>query len=110
MLKQQQQLKITQKLSPQQIQLMKLVQLPTIAFEQRVKQELDENPALEISSEETWEEEDKYDDSYDATDEYEDNQIIQADAINVDEYLSDDEIPEYRLYAKNSNEDDYAQP
>ena len=62
MLKQQQQLKITQKLSPQQIQLMKLVQLPTIAFEQRVKQELDENPALEISSEETWEEEDKYDD------------------------------------------------
>ena len=110
MLKQQQQLKITQKLSPQQIQLMKLVQLPTIAFEQRVKQELDENPALEISSEETWEEEDKYDDSYDATDEYEDNQIIQADAINVDEYLSDDEIPEYRLYANNSNEDDYAQP
>ena len=106
MLKQQQQLKITQKLSPQQIQLMKLVQLPTIAFEQRVKQELDENPALEISSEETWEEEDKYDDSYDATDEYEDNQIIQADAINVDEYLSDDEIPDYRLYANNYHEDD----
>ena len=42
MLKQQLQLKLTQKLSPQQIQLMKLVQLPTLAFEQRVKEELEE--------------------------------------------------------------------
>ena len=46
MLKQNLQLKLSQKLSPQQIQLMKLVQLPTLAFEQRVKQELEENPAL----------------------------------------------------------------
>ena len=52
MLKQQLQLKLTQKLSPQQIQLMKLVQLPTVAFEQRVKEELDENPALEPSDNE----------------------------------------------------------
>jgi len=47
MLKQQFQLKLSQKLSPQQIQLMKLIQLPTQAFEQRVAQELEENPALE---------------------------------------------------------------
>ena len=41
-------LKLNQKLSPQQIQLMKLIQLPTIDFEQKIKQELEENPALEI--------------------------------------------------------------
>lgn len=52
MLKQNLQLKLSQKLSPQQIQLMKLVQLPTLAFEQRVKQELEENPALETGQEE----------------------------------------------------------
>ena len=47
MLKQHLQFKLSQKLSPQQIQLMKLIQLPTQAFEQRLKQELEENPALE---------------------------------------------------------------
>ena len=47
MLKQFLQFKLSQKLSPQQIQLMKLIQLPTLAFEQRIKQELEENPALE---------------------------------------------------------------
>jgi len=111
MLKQQLQLKLAQKLSPQQIQLMKLVQLPTIAFEQRVKEELEENPALEVSNEDSWEDEDNFDDSYDTTeDEYEDNQIIEAEDINVDEYLSDDEIPDYRLYANNYNEEEYSQP
>jgi len=111
MLKQQLQLKLAQKLSPQQIQLMKLVQLPTIAFEQRVKEELEENPALEVSNEDSWEDEDNFDDPYDTTeDEYEDNQIIEAEDINVDEYLSDDEIPDYRLYANNYNEEEYSQP
>ncbi|MCB0467249.1 MAG: RNA polymerase sigma-54 factor, partial [Aequorivita sp.] len=47
MLKQQLNLKLSQKLSPQQIQLMKMIQLPTQAFEQRIAQELEENPALE---------------------------------------------------------------
>jgi RNA polymerase sigma-54 factor len=46
-LKQIQSLKLLQKLSPQQIQLMKLLQLPTIALEQRIKEELETNPALE---------------------------------------------------------------
>src|SRR5690606_40643811 len=41
----------SQKLSPQQIQLMKLIQLPTQAFEQRLKQEIEENPALESGKE-----------------------------------------------------------
>ncbi len=107
MLKQQLQLKLTQKLSPQQIQLMKLVQLPTLAFEQRVKEELEENPALEATEEhQDWEQEEAPEDDYNTNDEYEDNQIIEADAINVDEYLSDDEIPDYRLYANNYHEDD----
>ena len=52
MLKQELNLKLQQKLSPQQIQLMKLVQLPTVAFEQRVKEELEENPALDDQSSE----------------------------------------------------------
>ena len=47
MLKQSLHYKLSQKLSPKQIQLMKLIQLPTQAFEQRLKQELEENPALE---------------------------------------------------------------
>ncbi|MDG1310002.1 MAG: RNA polymerase sigma-54 factor, partial [Flavobacteriaceae bacterium] len=57
MLKQYLQYKLSQKLSPQQIQLMKLIQLPTQAFEQRIKQELEENPALESGKdqEETYE-------------------------------------------------------
>ena len=65
MLKQQLQLKLTQKLSPQQIQLMKLVQLPTLAFEQRVKEELEENPALEATEEhQDWEQEEAPEDDY----------------------------------------------
>ena len=46
MLKQSLNFKLSQKLSPQQIQLMKMIQLPTQAFEERLKQEIEENPAL----------------------------------------------------------------
>ena len=53
MLKQQLNLKLSQKLSPQQIQLMKLIQLPTLSFEQKLQQELEENPALEAGKEAT---------------------------------------------------------
>jgi len=51
MLKQGLQFKLLQKLSPQQIQLMKLIQLPTQAFEERLKQEIEENPALDTGKE-----------------------------------------------------------
>ena len=61
MLKQYLQFKLSQKLSPQQIQLMKLIQLPTLAFEQRIKQELEENPALESGKDN----EDNFDDDFD---------------------------------------------
>lgn len=102
MLKQYLQFKLSQKLSPQQIQLMKLIQLPTQAFEQRLKQELEENPALERGKENATED---FDDTYSDQD-FGDNEQIKADDINVDDYLSDDEIPSYRLYANNYSGDD----
>jgi RNA polymerase sigma-54 factor len=102
MLKQQLNFRLSQKLSPQQIQLMKLIQLPTQAFEQRLKQELEENPALDNGKEQL----DDYDP--DLSNEYDDygNETIAAEDINVDEYLSDDEIPNYRLQANNYSVDD----
>ena len=103
MLKQQLNFKLSQKLSPQQIQLMKLIQLPTQAFEQRIKEELEENPALEDGKEDL---EKEFDDEF-SNDEYdsEGNETIEAD-IDVDDYLSDDEIPSYRLQANNYSADD----
>ena len=104
MLKQQLQFKLSQKLSPQQIQLMKLIQLPTQAFEQRIKQELEENPALEGGKEEI---ENDYDADLDNTsDDFNEQDSINTEDINVDEYLSDDEIPDYRTQANNYSADD----
>ncbi|MFT5926855.1 MAG: RNA polymerase sigma-54 factor [Rubritalea sp.] len=102
MLRQSLNFKLSQKLSPQQIQLMKLIQLPTQAFEQRVKSELEENPALDDGKESS---EDEYDE-FSNQDDYEDgNETIETD-INVDDYLSDDDIPEYRTKANNYSADD----
>lgn len=99
MLKQQLSQKLSQKLSPQQIQLMKLIQLPTLAFEQKVKQELEENPALENGKEK----EDDYEEVDNNQDEEHD--IIETE-FDVDEYLSDDEIPNYKTYSNNYSPDD----
>jgi RNA polymerase sigma-54 factor len=104
MLKQHLSFKLSQKLSPQQIQLMKLIQLPTQAFEQRLKQELEENPALETGKEELDNFEEDYDD--DVYNDESDSETIAADDINIDEYLSDDEIPEYRTQVNNYSADD----
>jgi len=103
MLKQFLQFKLSQKLSPQQIQLMKLIQLPTQAFEQRLKQELEENPALDSGKEEV---ENEYDDLDNSQDDYDDNETINTDDINVDDYLSDDETPDYRTSANNYSADE----
>ncbi|MDC6367146.1 MULTISPECIES: RNA polymerase factor sigma-54 [Flavobacteriaceae] len=103
MLKQHLQFKLSQKLSPQQIQLMKLIQLPTQAFEQRLKQELEENPALESGKAES----EAMDDNYaDAFEEASDGETISAEDINIDDYLSDDEIPDYRTQTSNYSPDD----
>ena len=99
MLKQKLSQKLSQRLSPQQIQLMKLIQLPTLAFEQKIQQELEENPALESGKEEdeTYEEQDNNQD--------EEHDIIETE-FDVDEYLSDDEIPNYKTYSNNYSPDD----
>ncbi len=80
---------------------MKLIQLPTLALEQKIKEELEENPALEEGLEESQSAEDDYPE-YDESD----NQSIEAEDINVDEYLSDDEVPDYRYKANNYSADD----
>ena len=99
MLKQFLNFKLSQKLSPQQIQLMKLIQLPTQAFEQRISQEMNENPALEGGKEEP----EKFDD--DINDDYQET-IDEVPEINIDDYLSDDETPSYKLNANNYSADD----
>src|SRR6478609_2506776 len=106
MLKQFLNLKISQKLSPQQIQLMKLIQLPTQAFEQRLLEEMNENPALESGKEEDDYEKDEYD--TEEFDDYEDSEVdrIDAEDINIDEYLSSDDTPDYKTQANNYSDDD----
>ena len=81
---------------------MKLIQLPTQAFEQRVKAELEENPALDSGKEKS---EDDFDE-FSNEDDYDDgNESIEAE-INVDDYLSDDDVPDYRTRANNYSADD----
>ena len=106
MLKQFLNLKLSQKLSPQQIQLMKLIQLPTQAFEQRLLEEMNENPALEAGKEEDEFEKDEFEnEDYDDYDEAE-SERIDAEDINIDEYLSNDETPDYKTQANNYSDDD----
>ncbi len=90
--------KLFQKLSPQQIKLMKLIQLSTIELENRVDEELSENPALEdgkMSNEEEL-------NSFDLEDEYNNDLGVRDQDINLDQYMSDDEIPSYKLYTQSS--------
>ena len=98
MLKQHLQLKLSQKLSPQQIQLMKLIQLPTLAFEERLKQEIEENPALE-QGKESVETDELYEDQDDAWDEQEN------ETLDLEDYLSDDDIPDYKTTDSNYPEE-----
>ena len=98
MLKQHLQLKLSQKLSPQQIQLMKLIQLPTLAFEERLKQEIEENPALE-QGKESVEADELYEDQDDTWDEQEN------ETLDLEDYLSDDDIPDYKTTDSNYPEE-----
>ena len=109
MLKQFLNLKLSQKLSPQQIQLMKLIQLPTQAFEQRLLEEMNENPALETGTEEEEiydKDEFDNDDANDEFDDYDDNESEDTSDINIEEYLSSDETPDYKTQANNYSDDD----
>ena len=104
MLKQGLNYKLLQKLSPQQIQLMKLIQLPTQAFEERLKQEIEENPALDTGKEESEDIDDDLSNEFDDDDDRSEKDELED--INIDEYLSDDDIPNYKTQANNYSEDD----
>ncbi|AZA51913.1 MULTISPECIES: RNA polymerase factor sigma-54 [Chryseobacterium] len=101
MLRQHLQLKLGQKLAPQQIQLMKLIQLHTLEFEEELERELEENPALEIAKEES-----KEDDYASLEDAYENEgtESIETD-FDVNDYLYDDE-PTYKTASSNYSADD----
>ncbi|MFT6746674.1 MAG: RNA polymerase sigma-54 factor [Glaciecola sp.] len=99
MLKQTLQHSLQQKLSPQQIQLMKLLQVPTTELEQRVKEELESNPALEEGNDE----EEKIADNSADTDRDEENS---RDDFDLSQYISDDETPSYKTRANNTSADD----
>ncbi|WP_343685852.1 RNA polymerase factor sigma-54 [Chryseobacterium gleum] len=101
MLKQHLQLKLGQKLAPQQIQLMKLIQLHTLEFEEELERELEENPALEIAKDDS-----KEDDYSSLEDAYQDEgtESIETD-FDVNEYIYDDE-PSYKTASSNYSPDD----
>lgn len=99
MLKQNLQQSLQQKLSPQQIQLMKLLQVPTTELEQRVKEELESNPALEEGNEE----EEKIADNGNESDKDEENS---RDDFDLSEYISDDETPSYKTSISNASADE----
>lgn len=99
MLNQRLQQKLLQKLSPQQIQMIKLLEVPTLQIEQRIKKELEENPALEEGAEEEEIPAETEDDQVDEKDK-------DQDEFTIDDYIEEDDIPDYRLQAKNYSKDE----
>ena len=103
MVKQSLQQSLQQKLSPQQIQLMKLIELSTLELEQKVKDEIETNPALDddnLSSESFDEIESESEIS-----ESSESRELEND-FDLDQYISDDEVPAYKLYTNNASQDD----
>ncbi len=105
MLRQIQSQKLLQKLSPQQIQLMKLLQLPTIALEQRIKEEMEINPALEEGVDTDDEPKDEFDndEEFDETTKADENQ---REDFALSDYMDDDEGASYKLKANNTSPDE----
>ena len=108
MLNQRLQQKLLQKLSPQQILLMKLLQIPTIGLEQRIKQEIEENPALEVDAPEVEDadrEMEQDQDEYD-NENPEEDKIEKDEEFDFDDYIDDDDFPDYRTHINNRSPDD----
>jgi len=99
MLKQRLQQKLLQKLSPQQIQMIKLLEIPAIQLEQRIKKELEENPVLEEGAEETI---DKQEEESIVDDTFEDD----TEEFSLSDYLDEDDTPSYRLSSTNYSQDE----
>jgi RNA polymerase sigma-54 factor len=108
MLKQNLQQKLLQKLSPQQIQFIKLLQVPTVSLDTRIKEELEENPALEdLSLTNLNEPEDQYADR-DEDESYDNNEEKgELDEFNIEDYLQEDNVNEYgSRYDQNGEDED----
>ena len=100
-IKQKLQQKLFQKLSPQQIHMIKLLEVPTLQIEERIKKELEENPALEEGAED----EDIMPDS--AEDDQGEEKDKDSEEFTIEDYIDDeDDIPDYRLQARNTSKDD----
>ncbi len=98
MLKQSLQQKLLQKLSPLQIQVIKLLEIPTAQLEQRIKKELEENPILELDGEQQNPDKDETDNAPE--------QEIERDELSIDEYINNEDIPAYKLQSRNFSKDD----
>lgn len=102
--------KLLQKLSPQQIQLMKLLQIPTAVLDERIKEEMEENPALEQADDQAAAENefDEYEEFESGDDNEPDGSEEEYDNIDITEYLhdGDDEVGDYRLRDDNYPEID----
>jgi len=99
MLKQSLDQKLLQKLSPQQIQMIKLLEIPTLQLEQRIKHELEENPVLEEG-----EKEDDLENSYE--EQTEEQQNNSDEEFSFEDYMEDEDIPNYKLYSSNASKDE----
>ncbi len=111
MLNQRLQQKLLQKLSPQQILLMKLLQIPTVGLEQRIKQEIEDNPALEVDANDT-SDDDQFDDEPDSDtkDDFGDTELddfkSKDDEFDFNDYINEDDVPSYKLKTNNYSSDD----
>ncbi len=107
MLKQNLQQKLLQKLSPQQIQFIKLLQVPTVALDTRIKEELEENPALEdISLADMNDPVEEYPDKDPDDDFKSDDSSDDFDEFNVDDYLQDDNLNDYGTRYDSNDEEE----
>ncbi|HPF91577.1 MAG TPA: RNA polymerase sigma-54 factor, partial [Flavobacteriales bacterium] len=98
--------KLQQKLSPQQIQLMKLLQVPTAELEQRVKQEIEENPALEEGEDHDEEDVPTEDQAIAENEDVGENEENERDDFDLSDYFQDDDTPDYKLSVQNSGPDE----
>ena len=94
--------RLLQKLSPQQIQVIKLLELPTMQLEQRIKKELEENPVLEL-------ERGGSDEVDDYNNELKSNADNDNEEFSVDDYLNEEDLPAYKYQANNYSSDDKVQ-
>lgn len=92
--------KLLQKLSPQQIQVIKLLEIPTMQLEQRIKKELEENPVLEMESDNPLQTDDS------GNTETDESKDFDNEEFSMDDYYEDDEIPTYKLNTNNYSKDD----